>query len=209
MDNIKIKNMTRSITSESISENDIEKLVGTFASVTSYIILHQVNAVYIGYCRDEKIILPGEARLQSEYLMHLRVFNEDAELYLWRLEGKIFYRISRDNLASSVEEDNNSLEKVFVYDEPRKLWGRVKAEEIGGWSLLKDENRGFNLAVPFVTEQFNGANKANKVKKDTNQNALMFQVRNYYTPDEDGMLRFKDARLLGFYDTNMKLLEVI
>ena len=103
------------------------------------------------------------------------------------------------------QENKDAMEDVFIYDERHKLWGYVTQETSAGWTLLRDKNRGFSLPVPFARDQFYH-NEA--LIKSNKKPVLFYVVRNYYKPDNDGMLRLVDARLCGFCGRDMKYMEV-
>lgn len=193
--NINMERKTRDIQrvaySKELEFGQVENKICAFSDQPLNILLHQVNAVYIGYCINGQMHLPDGAIFEEEYLLQLRAFYPGGELYIWRIEDRLFFRSCNDNNNKNI---GGSKENVTVYDEIRKLWGYSVKELSNGWSKLSDANRGLSLVVPFCAKKIPFVGDERK--------ALFCKVRNYYTQDKDGMLKLIDARMFGFCDRN-------
>lgn len=128
------------------------------------------NEVQIGLILNGAMQIDRPNELTAGLLKELRAFSDAGELYIWNQGGKLKCRLRIDN-----GEDKELLQ----YEEEHYMWGT----KVDGVAIL-EENRGMKYTMPFPPAQ---------VKKP-----LKYRVRNYYTFDDLGLIRFVDARLVRF-----------
>ena len=169
-----------------ITESDETRLTGTI-----WLLVHNHHNVQIGLRQNGKFLSGGkEAELNPDYLKELRVFSENGELYIWKQQGELYYRLRIDNGKKG--------EPVNVYPETHLMWGN-KVDEHDPQRIY-EENRGMTFHFPLPID-------------DQERLPLQYEVYNYYRFDYDektqegtGLIQFYDARLVGFFDNNDILL---
>jgi len=142
-------------------------------------ILYKHNEVIIGKIRNNKFF--PSLDFSEKYIKEIRVFNKKGEIHVWWYNGGFCYRLRIDKEG---EETN-------VYDEEHIIWGE-KVEQKENSTLLK-EKRGTNIELPY------------KISKD--DLPIKYKVRNYFTYDNNGLIKFFDARLLYFMKANEEVLS--
>ena len=153
-----------------LTGEEIKKLGRCFLTL-----VHTNDSVFFSLERAEKLSESLKA-LSADSLRELRAFNESGELHIWKGCGGIGWRLRID--------DSSKMENT--YDEEHVLWGDEIAEENGEGLILKESGRGFSFRAPLFAK--------------TPSLPLKLLVRNYYDFDEDGLLRFFDARLVYLKD---------
>ncbi len=133
-------------------------------------VLYTHNEVVIGKVLDKQLF--PQKDFGEIYFKEIRIFNKKAELHIWRYNGNFNYRIRIDG-ESELEN---------IYEEEHIVWGTDIEEKENG-ALLKEE-RGTNIEIPY------------KIKKE--DLPIKYKVRNYFTYDENGLIKFYDARLVEF-----------
>ena len=113
--------------------------------------------------------------MTENVILEARIFNKEDELKIWKYQGKIYSRLFSDARQSNYE----------VYEENMLLWGdRVEN------NVLKESGRGAEIKFP--------------VEITPDRLPLKIRVKNYYTYDDNGLIRFHDARLTEIIDQNDK-----
>jgi len=147
-------------------ENSREKLGGV-----CLLIVYKYNRVYIASINDSELNFLGDPEFTLEYITEIRMFSSSGELHLWKYGSDFKWRLRIDE---ETEGDTN------VYEETHIMWGtEVESEKK---NELIEEYRGIKIRFPL----------------DINEEPLpiKYKVRNYYNFDEDGMIKFYDARLV-------------
>jgi CRISPR-associated protein (TIGR03984 family) len=161
------------------SEDFIDSLIKISAELDGgqgvFLIGRFYDAVRIGMIKNATVSIKDG--LEKNDLLDLRMFSAKGELHLWRKADHTFG--SRLRIDINKQEDDAAL--FVCMEEYHAVWGtRVRQE--GGWWVLS-EDRVADLHFPF------------KVEMDTR-----YKVINYARFDSNGILRFVDARLCGFFD---------
>lgn len=117
-------------------------------------------------------------RVSAESLQDLRAFTQSGELRLWKWNGEIRWRFRTDVADESAGE-------IETYDEKHVLWGN-SCEESDGSMVARESGRGFAFRLPVSA-------------KDRSLPLKMY-IRNYFTFEADGLLRFFDARIVSLTD---------
>lgn len=107
--------------------------------------------------------------LRWNTLQQIRLFGKDAEVFVWRANGKWAGRVIADGAGDKRE----------YYDELQLLWGARDGEAKDGFALMRDGGQGLRHAPPVKI--------AIKGK---------LQTRNYLDYDEDGRVKIIASRLV-------------
>ncbi len=133
------------------------------------LIVYKFNEVFIGSINGGKITIINDDEFTVEYIKEIRMFSEEGELHLWKIFNDFRWRLRIDNEGE---------QKYNVYEEEHYIWGtKVKNEKI-----LEEAPRGIKIIFPFSINDQNLP--------------LKYLVRNYFKYDNDGLIVFKDARLV-------------
>lgn len=145
----------------------------------TYVLLYKYHEVQIGLIQGGQIVIDRKDELTPENLKELRVFSENGELYIWKQNRELKYRLRIDNGKEGKE--------VNIYPEQHFMWGNKVCQQDD--KLIYEENRGMQFKFPFpMTED---------------RLPLQYEVRNYYRYDKNtGLIQFEDARLVKFCDKN-------
>ena len=144
-----------------------------------YVLLYKYHEVQIGLIEGGQIVIERADELTSKYVKELRVFSENGELYIWKQQQELKYRLRIDNGKTG--------EKVYIYPEQHFMWGDEHDQQDP--QTVYEKNRGMRLRFPC----------------DVSKKALplKYEVRNYYKYDKNtGLIQFEDARLVKFCDKN-------
>ena len=149
-----------------LSEKCEEKLGGN-----CLLIVFKYNQVYIGSIVNNEINVLGDEQFTLDYVTEIRMFSVSGELHLWKYGDVFKWRLRIDD---EVKGDIN------VYEETHIIWGTKVSIE--NKNELIEEHRGMKIRFP----------------RDINNEPLpiQYKVRNYFNFDEDGMIKFYDARLV-------------
>lgn len=128
------------------------------------------------YFKDKEVMLT----------QRLRIFNETAELHVWRSEGKLKGRLRQDKETSEAD-----YEETEYIDADQLLWGtRVKTE---GDYLVLSEVRGTQLTIP------------NFIGDIVNEDSRIFiKTRNYIGFTHAHHATYVDSRFVEFDVENQK-----
>jgi|GEM_PF-203183 len=137
-----------------------------------------------------KFVFHDGQEAQPQYLQLARVFNEERELKIWRVDEAFYYRLRRD--------DENG-EGGFAVDAEQNLWGTKISHESNGkklpdkWTRLW-EDRGTEVIVPIpvaVIDVKYGKDKAYKGE------LACLKTRNYIGAMENGQATYVDCRFVS------------
>lgn len=122
--------------------------------------------------------------LRIETLQQARLFNKDAELYVWRDgDGKAWH----GRLIKNVSEDETAVWSES-FDEPQLLWGTHGTYLVNDFTLLEDRAQGLYHAVPLKLSL--DSNKNGELKK-----SHQLLIRHYLT--SEGVTQVIASRLVA------------
>ena len=139
------------------------------------LIVYKFNEVLIGSINGDNFTIISDDEFTAEYIKEIRMFSEKGEFYLWKEYYDFRWRLRIDNEGE---------QKYNIYEEEHYIWGtRVNNEKI-----LEEIPRGIKIKFPMII----------------NDRTLPFKylVRNYFKYDNDGLIVFKDARLVKIMDND-------
>ena len=158
-----------------------------------YLLVYKHHEVLLGVVQEGEILVKEPGELTPQYLQEMRMFSPNGELYLWNQNGKINYRLRLDEQGDITNR----------YDEEHFMWGQITDASGGSEPFCKrvptppktldyntviEPNRGMRLTFPFPITG--------------NECPLKYRVRNYLEFDDDGQIRFYDARMITFLNTH-------
>ena len=133
-----------------------------------------------GKVEDGRLLLSGQyfpdvsTLLRAATLQECRLFGPFAELHLWGDEGSNWQAcLVRDDSGSSLE----------AFDEYQMLWGTKREDENGGFTLVRDGERGHRHAPPVSTDEL-------KFSSDGPRRPLRLHVRHYLAEDNNTGLAY-------------------
>lgn len=147
-----------------------------------YILEHKYHGVYVGKYKNNEVQFFDGSGLDIENMIELRIFDSDMEIHIIKLRGNQYHFRCLMDL-----EDKEAEGTDIFYDDKYLLFG-TKARVDGNWLILED-SRGVKIYLPYG-ETFK--------EVDLNKPEIYLKVRNYAEFNEEGLMRFKDSRLLGF-----------
>lgn len=110
----------------------------------------------------------------------LRFFSEGGELYLWKIGEDEYRERWKDDAANKT---------LPIYPETHYLWGTQIKEK----NILKEKNRGMEIKFSFDISEYTPP--------------FLYEVKNYYKFDEDGLIQFSDARLVRIQDNKQRVVQ--
>lgn len=141
-----------------------------------YLLVYKHHEVLIGEVQEGEVLVKKPGELTADYLQELRMFSSNGELYLWNQNGNMSYRLRLDEQGDSTNR----------YDEEHFIWGKNTDQK--DEHTVIEVNRGMRLTLPFPVYK--------------NECPLKYRVRNYLEMDDEGQIRFYDARLITFLNTH-------
>jgi len=164
------------------SENgikDIENYISENFPEEGFFVCYLTDILLIGRYSSGKFYFYGEGKIDKDFLLKLRVFNQKREVLLWKSQGKIFGR-------TRVDQEGESTYAVDAY---QQLWGTDYKRLNGGFTKIFEE-RGTELILPF-----------SNIEVDNRENRIFIKTRNYVDFHPDTCLAtYVDCRFIGFYD---------
>ena len=174
-----IKGENRMLCRRSATFENLETAVkAEFAGVFAWILFWEQYRVDFAWYDGEQIHWPEEKKAERRFLLEARIFREDKEVVLRRMESGVEFQ------ARVLEEQdkNTDLLKPVAYrfiEEP-VMWG----SQIENGCI--SEERGMQYHLPFLIS--------------SDQVAFGYQMAVYRIPSpEDGMLQLLDYRMTGIY----------
>ncbi|MDY7022957.1 MAG: CRISPR-associated protein Csx19 [Cyanobacteriota bacterium] len=164
-----------------------------------YLLAHADDGVIWGEFRNENFQTSGDvfsqfAQLRLFTLQQCRIFGQDCEVMLWKVNGEPKARFINDkNLSEndSICENDNCICKNDNYICERQiLWGTNVEQELDGFTLVSDGSQGLRHVVPL-------SNISHKFQD--NQRPLRLTVRHYIDYDESGIARIYLSRLVNVF----------
>jgi CRISPR-associated protein (TIGR03984 family) len=132
------------------------------------------NGIKISHDVDRNIAPP----LHPKTLQQVRIFNDSAEILLWRVGQHWQQRIL-------IEIDLPADSQPMAFDETHLLWGTAAERQVDGFTLLADGAQGLRHIVPYIPHIL------------LNQR-LALQVRHYLEKYDNGIQYIAYSRLVGF-----------
>ena len=160
------------------------------------LLAHADDGVIWGQVRDDGLHLSSQyfpqvsPPLRAATLQEARLFGPSGELYVWRdEEGGWGARLVGDGAGQEAE----------TFDEYHMLWGTRRDDEEGGFTLVRDGERGQRHAPPLGTDKLSFDQRRQR-------RPLRLQVRHYLALDEDtGLVAVRLSRLVAVLpDTEVK-----
>ncbi|KKN48319.1 hypothetical protein LCGC14_0654110 [marine sediment metagenome] len=141
------------------------------------LLVYKYNQVYIGSIIKDNLNVLGDDQFELKYITEIRMFSESGELHLWKYGDDFKWRLRID------EEEEG---EVHIYEEKHVIWGTKVNNE--NPDELVEEHRGMRIQFPqeIINETL----------------PLKYEVRNYFNFDDDGMIKFYDARLVRIINSN-------
>ncbi|MHA1339363.1 MAG: type III-D CRISPR-associated protein Csx19 [Promethearchaeota archaeon] len=153
----------------------------------AYIVYWLYNEVLFGKLVNSSIIFYKEIKNLYNYLIEARIFNENAELHIWKSNGIYKYRYIVDKIV-----DKYNIEAI---DAEQAMYGN-KMENLNNGFYKIIEKKGIQYIIPknFL-----------KNKELSNENRLFLFTRNYINYNPIGQAGFMDARFLKIELQEVKL----
>lgn len=159
-----------------------------FIKVDSFVIAYLDYKVLVGKYKNGELLFYNNETFELKYIQKLRVFNNNEELLIWRLNNKFKARYRIDSPGTN----------CFATDNNQVVFG-TELEKLNdeNFSLLKEE-RGSNIIIPF-----------NNLNVDQVDNRIKIKTRNYIAFNEIHQATYFDSRFIGFtFGKNNNALEV-
>ncbi|MGV8122529.1 MAG: CRISPR-associated protein Csx19 [Candidatus Xenobiia bacterium LiM19] len=144
----------------------------------SLVVAYLVNKVIIGRFQPPGFVFKDNNDFLPQYVLKMRIFNENEELFLWRQQGVLRGRHRIDNGGTS----------TTVIDARQVLFG-TEADTRDSWTILT-EDRGTIIELPFTD-----------LSVDIHKNRIFIRTRNYVNFNDLGQATYVDCRFLGFADS--------
>lgn len=139
-----------------------------------FIVAYLYNKVIIGKIYNNRLIFYNDDEIDIKYLVMLRAFNKNEELYIWRNSGNRFnYRLRKDGEG----EEKNAVDAEQI------LWGTKSENLTEGWTRLS-ESRGMELIVPIDMD------------KSKDKKRIKLRTRHYIGFNELGQAGYIDSRFV-------------
>jgi CRISPR-associated protein (TIGR03984 family) len=123
-----------------LQPSELVTLLGQHMKHDASIVCWQVHRIIWGRWNDGQIELSDGSKLDSQYVVELRVFNQLEELYL-RRKGDI--------LTGHYISDEGGTKAIDCVDSISPLWGKNLAKTVEhGYVRLEDRERQLSLCVP-------------------------------------------------------------
>ena len=157
------------------------------------LLAHADDGVIWGQVVKDKLALSGQAfpdvspPLRSVSLQQLRLFGEQAELFVWK-EDQDQWR------ARLLQDQGDPVDGQWRLDEAQLLWGDHPEGEEGGFTLVADGQQGLRHAVPLPASEI-WPDDSEKIRSAP-WHPLRLTVRHYLERDDDGMLVIAQSRLV-------------
>lgn len=152
--------------------NDIKDIIEIFSG-ESYVVAYLDYKVLIGKLSEKKIFFFNNENIDLKYLIKIRLFNQDKELFCWRKNNLFDGRLRIDMKGSEID----------VIDASQILVG-TKSKILDNQYSLLSEDRGRELIIPTIIKK----NRASLI------------TRNYIGYTNNMLATFIDCRFLDFIE---------
>jgi len=158
--------------------------------VTSHDALHKAEPVGEWDTYRVETAQKSLPSLRTNTVQQLRLFNEQAELFIWRDgDGGWNGRWFKDVVADGRWSD--------CFDEPQLLWGTHGTHLPNGFTLLEDGAQGLYHAVPVKVALIEDKEANGKLKQ-----SVALTIRHYLDDDEYGQVYTAVSRLVAIEGGN-------
>ncbi|MCE7946714.1 MAG: TIGR03984 family CRISPR-associated protein [Chloroflexi bacterium CFX4] len=153
----------------------LQEQVGS-AGNDALLLAHADDGVIWGKVVNNELI-PKPQELKTETLQQARLFNENAEYFVWRdSDGNFHARIIKDGMGEGCE----------YFDEDQILWGdHAEKSDSDGFTKMSDGAQGLVHHVPI-----------NVTKAKPDWRPLRLTVRHYLKTDDNGFVYVAFSRLV-------------
>lgn len=159
---------------------DLENFVHINFNNDGYAVVYLYHKVLIGRKQYNKLLFFDNESFDLKYLLKLRVFNEQTELFIWKKNESMF------NMRLRIDDNIEGATEKTVINTRQIVWGTKLTRLKKGWSELS-ERRGTKLIVPFEN-----------LIIDNEKNRLELWVRNYIEFNQYGQAGYSDCRFVKF-----------
>lgn len=151
----------------------------------NYLLAHADDGVIWGKFKDGELItansvFPQFPKLHPDTLQQCRIFGDQSEVMIWKIDGGFKARLIQDNNLKKDDYD--------YIPEDQILWGTQKEQEKDGFTLVSDRKQGLRHAVPLTDISFKN-----------NERPLRLTVHHYINEDDSGVARIYLSRLVKVY----------
>lgn len=156
---------------------DIDEAFSKFFSEDGFVVAYLTNKILIGKYESHKLHFYKEQNLDPQFLLSLRLFNTNKELFIWRTQGTLKGRLRTDGIG----------EETFIVDACQLLWGTDSELYGDGFTRLFEE-RGTEIIFPLSDLRVNAEKKR-----------VFIKTRNYveFNP-ETSLASYGDCRFVEF-----------
>jgi CRISPR-associated protein (TIGR03984 family) len=168
---------------------DLRDWIEAHATPTSILLAHADDGVIWGYTQGGKLMTSDEADsrysppLLVKTLQDLRLFNQSAEIRLWRdINGWRAIRIFEIEQA-----------QASAFDEQHLLWGTKATKKEQGFTLLEDGSQGLRHMPPSHVFARDGI-----ILRDR----IYLKLRHYLRPNASGVNSITMTRLVNLGQLN-------
>jgi len=153
-----------------------------------YLLAHAEDGVLWGKFQNGNLLTADSVFsqfpiLRTCTLQQCRIFGENAEVMIWKVDLDFKARLIKDN----------NLKKDDYITENQILWGTHKEQEENGFTLVADGQQGLRHAVPLTSIPFND-----------NERPLRLTVHHYIDYNDSGVARIYLSRLVNLYVNNFR-----
>lgn len=180
------KSETKSFEKLSFSDYESFKLQikDIFGQNNGFCVVYLDYKVLIGKYSEGNFKFYKEEIFKPKYIQKMRIFDINQELYIWRKNEEEFRGRLRID-GPGIETD--------VIDACQILWG-TKAELLGEFSKIFEEDRGTELILPLKNVSF-----------DNSENRVFIRTRNYISYRDNDQAGYEDCRFVDFRYNKVKL----
>ena len=180
-DGLKLCNTNTMVEKVEINSEVISRIKVLFRE-KSYIVAYHVNEVLFGTIEENEFNFPDEKQIEVDYLLQLRVFNKNKELYLRKKKNLFVGRLRTDN-----DKDVNENKKI-QYVEANQIILGTQSKNIDGKYTVLTEAKLFHkgIRIPDI------------VTNISEKKRLAIKTRNYIGYNGALQAEYIDSRFVEF-----------
>ncbi len=152
------------------------------------LLVHQYSGVIWGTKVFDKWevssgLIDNSPTLDLDRVLHLRVFGQTSEIYVWRTAVGLQGRKVSDSEVGTTD----------CFDEQQVLWGTEFVRQTDGFTVVREGDRGMQHAVPLVLSK-----SVFETDSDKKTHPLRLRVRHYVQQDDQtGLAQIFASRLVN------------